>query len=329
MKEIMVSISCITYNHESFIADALESFLMQNTNFRFEVLIHDDASTDNTQNIIREYQNRYPDIIKPIYQKENQFSKGEKIFNKNIARAKGKYVALCEGDDYWTDPFKLQKQVDYMEENPECSLCVHGTRRVTPEKKIMKHYIRPATFNKIISSEDIIMEDKEGYFHTTSFLFRSELVEDLPYFYLSAPVGDYPLAIYLSLRGHVYYIDQFMSNYRINTSGSWTSRVALNKEMFLKFVEEIFTMLDEVNKYTEFIYDDSVKEAKKMYNFRRLLVRGCYAEAKKEEYKKFFSRLDSVDKFKITVKKNFPVIEKLIKAIKGNFILIKLFKYCR
>ena len=114
--EPLVSIDCITYNHEAYIRDALEGFLMQKTDFTFEVLIHDDASTDQTANIIRKYEKKYPDIIKPIYQKDNQYSKGIQISRQfQYPRARGKYIAICEGDDYWIDPYKLQKQVDFLE----------------------------------------------------------------------------------------------------------------------------------------------------------------------------------------------------------------------
>lgn len=111
--EPLVSIDFITYNHEAYIRDALEGFLMQKTNFTFEVLIHDDASTDQTANIIQEYEKKYPDIIKPIYQTENQYSKGVEITTQiQFPHARGKYIALCKGDDYRKDHFKLQKQVD-------------------------------------------------------------------------------------------------------------------------------------------------------------------------------------------------------------------------
>lgn len=121
--KIIVSICCITYNHATYIKDTLDGFVAQVTNFSIEVLIYDDASTDATADIIREYQAKHPEIIKPIYQKENQYSKGVKISPKyNWPRARGKYIAMCEGDDYWTDPFKLQKQVDFLEANPEYGL---------------------------------------------------------------------------------------------------------------------------------------------------------------------------------------------------------------
>ena len=122
----LVSISCITYNQEKYIRDAIDGFLMQKTTFPVEILIHDDASTDKTANIVREYEAKYPNLIKPIYQTENQYSKRNGIIGRiQRGRARGKYYAMCEGDDYWTDPFKLQKQVDFMEENPQYPFCCH------------------------------------------------------------------------------------------------------------------------------------------------------------------------------------------------------------
>lgn len=121
-----VSICCLAYNHESFIRQCLDGFLKQKTDFEFEVLIHDDASTDNTANIIKEYEQKYPDIIRPIYQTENKYQKGEPVTRKyQFPRARGKYIAMCEGDDYWTDEYKLQKQINFLEENPEYTLCSH------------------------------------------------------------------------------------------------------------------------------------------------------------------------------------------------------------
>src|SRR5690554_4131282 len=127
MNNPLVSISCITYNHAPYIRQCLEGFLMQQCDFEYEILIHDDASTDGTSDIIREYQEKYPNIIKPIIQTENQWSQGVRgiMARFNFPRAKGKYIALCEGDDYWTDPLKLQKQVDFLEENENYSFCFH------------------------------------------------------------------------------------------------------------------------------------------------------------------------------------------------------------
>lgn len=124
----LVSIFCLTYNHAPYIRQCLDGFLMQKATFTYEVIINDDASTDGTTEIIREYEEKYPDIIKPIYHEENLYSKGERGFWQKYCfpKSKGKYIALCEGDDYWTDPYKLQKQVDLLENNMDCSLCSGG-----------------------------------------------------------------------------------------------------------------------------------------------------------------------------------------------------------
>lgn len=127
MNTPLVSICCITYNHAQFIRKCLDGFLMQKTDFPIEILIHDDCSTDGTTEIIREYEAKYPDLIFPLYEEENQYQQGKaaEIDFYNYRRARGKYIAYCEGDDYWTDPLKLQKQVDFMEANPEYSVCFH------------------------------------------------------------------------------------------------------------------------------------------------------------------------------------------------------------
>ena len=122
--KILVSVCVLSYNHVKTIKRCLNSIVNQNVNFKFEVLIHDDNSTDGTINIIREFENSYPSVIRPVYEKENQYYKNnnagrmDAVFN--VPRAKGKYIAFCEGDDYWTDPQKLQIEYDYMEKHPEC-----------------------------------------------------------------------------------------------------------------------------------------------------------------------------------------------------------------
>lgn len=126
----LVAIKCIAYNHERYIRDTLEGFIKQRTNFPFVAIVHDDASTDKTADIIREYADKYPEIIKPILETENQYSKRDgsltRVMQEAIDATGAKYVAFCEGDDYWTDPLKLQKQVDFLEANPDYSMCFHN-----------------------------------------------------------------------------------------------------------------------------------------------------------------------------------------------------------
>ena len=137
----LVSICCLVYNHEPYLRECFDGFMMQKTNFDFEVLVHDDASTDNSASIIREYETKYPDIFKPIYQTENQYSKGVKVSATfNFPRTKGKYIAMCEGDDYWTDPLKLQKQVDFLETHPDYAMCSHNFLYYFEDCKSFKNF---------------------------------------------------------------------------------------------------------------------------------------------------------------------------------------------
>lgn len=139
----LISICCITYNHVKYIKQAIESFLMQKTSFKYEIIIHDDASTDGTTEIVEEYKIKYPELINTIIQTENQYSKGVSISANYVwTKAKGKYIALCEGDDFWTDPNKLQKQVDILEKDDSVEL-VHTDYSVlynVSKKKINSYY---------------------------------------------------------------------------------------------------------------------------------------------------------------------------------------------
>ncbi len=299
--EIMTSICCITYNHENYIADAIESFLMQKTDFSYEILIHDDASTDRTPEIIKQYESKYPDLIKPIYQTENQYSKGVKTIGFNIERAKGKYIAICEGDDYWTDPYKLQKQVDYMEKNPECSMCVHAAYRVTSDKKKLKSHVRPNRGNKVFMVEEIL-EGGGPLFATNSILYPAIFNTNRPDFYKNTRVGDYPLVIYLALQGTVYYIDEFMSAYRVGLKGSWTSRFNSSIEIRVAHWDNIVDMLNDINRYSEYKYDITIKKQIQNIKLNLMLDQRKFKEAKEGEFKETYSALDIKSKTIIFIK---------------------------
>lgn len=321
MDNIVVSITCSTYNHEDYIADAIESFLMQKTDFKYEILIHDDASTDRTADIIRKYEIKYPGIIKPIYQTENQYSKGVKVGWLNRERARGKYIAICEGDDYWTDPYKLQKQVDYRESHPECSMCVHAAYRVTPNKKKHNNHVRPHYGNKIFTVQEVI-EGGGGLFATNSILYPTKFAKNRPEFFENAPVGDYPLAIYLALQGTVYYIDEFMSAYRVGVSNSWTTRMSKSsmdeKEQHKRRIE---IMLREIDQYSDFKYTSVINSfiLKNWFNF--MIDQGKYDEIKKAEYRTLYSQLRVITKIKVFIKQYCPAIAKILIDLRKKYKL--------
>lgn len=320
MENILVSIHCTTYNHEKYIEDAIESFLMQQTNFKYEIIIHDDASTDSTADIIRAYQRKYPDIIKPILQKENQRSKGVSVTKLNMKRAKGKYIAFCEGDDYWTHPQKLQKQVDYMENNPDCSLCVHAGYIVFSLDKKLVSYNRPNKGNNVFTVEEVI-EGGGGLFLTNTILFSTKFSQNRPAFFDVSPVGDYPLVINLSLPGTVHYIDEYMSAYRVGVGGSWTANYLSTIEKKKTHFEEIAIMLDEINKYTNYQYEDTITRTKSRNQFNLLLEQRLFKEAKTGEFRELYTKLGVKRKIIIFINQYYPRVADYLKLIKRKWFI--------
>lgn len=226
-RDITVSICCITYNHAKYINDTINGFLMQKTNFPIEILIHDDASTDGTADIIKGYEKKFPDVVKTIYQKENQYSQGRPIsLVYQFPRARGKYIAICEGDDYWTDPLKLQKQVEFLESNLDCSLCFHASEHIQVPNPSDSYIHRPKYIpnDQKFEMEHVIRWG--GSFVTTnSMLFLREHIIEPPYWVVNAPAGDLAITLLLALYGKIGYIDQVMSVYRRITPGSYSFRM--------------------------------------------------------------------------------------------------------
>ena len=228
----LVVIRCTVFNHEPYLRDCLDGFVMQQTNFPFVAVVHDDASTDNSAAIIREYADKYPDIIKPMFESENQYSKGNgtltRIMNTAIAATGAKYIAMCEGDDYWNDPLKLQKQVDYMEENPECSLCFHKVNTLIQETgEIKEEFI----VRDVPSKSNVIDLAKGNYIHTPSVLFRRSFL-DLERYYKMMPClpGDYVMWMLLAEKGFICKIDEPMAVYR-HGSGIWSNNGGNNQSL--------------------------------------------------------------------------------------------------
>lgn len=235
---IMVSINCITFNHEDYIEDCLKGFLSQETSFNFEILIHDDASTDRTQEIIKKYESEYPAIIKPIYQKENQYSQGKIVsFDFNFPRARGKYIAMCEGDDYWTDSNKLQKQVDFLEKNPDYSMCVHNAMKVNMFNDTKEPFNKGMP-TQTVSVKDVIL--KSWFTPTASFLFRNNNIFGVASRWKGAN-GDMIILYINSTLGKIFYSDEIMSVYNLGTPSS-LAKVRINqpKLMFDKKMKLLY-----------------------------------------------------------------------------------------
>ncbi|MBE0469907.1 MAG: glycosyltransferase family 2 protein [Methyloprofundus sp.] len=223
----VVSVCCIAYNHEPYIEDALEGFLIQETDFPFEIIIHDDASTDKTADIIREYVLAYPNIIKPILQTENQFHiNGHLPFKNTWEKVKGEFSALCEGDDYWTEPKKLQAQVDIMRQHTNINISFHPAVKWC-EKNKTKVNIATHYKNKQIINLSQVISNSGGYMPTASLMIRSKVLKTLPsWFYEQAPVGDYYVQILASNPAGALYFPSVMSVYRTCLQGSWSDSMS-------------------------------------------------------------------------------------------------------
>lgn len=230
--DTLVSVYCATYNHVTFIRQCLEGFVMQKTSFPFEVLIHDDASTDGTQDIVREYAARYPDIIKPIYQKENQFSRGVKIYLTYVfPRVKGKYIAMCEGDDYWTDPYKLQKQVDFLESHPDYVMCSSRFDKYWQESGLLEE-----DPDKKFKGADYDLQNLIGgkwLTQTLTVMYRRSAL-DLKRYEQYGMSLDMILFYELLKHGKGYCFPEVMGVYRYHDGGVW-SEVSQNRRRLTEF----------------------------------------------------------------------------------------------
>lgn len=224
---VLVTIICLVYNHEPYLRQCLDGFVMQKTDFKVEAIVHDDCSSDNSALIIKEYAEKYPDLIKTIFEKENQYPKigFSGIFNLILPHIKGKYVAFCEGDDYWTDPVKLQKHVNFLETHPEYSSACSRTRLYSQSKgEFLQRDVFCTDHDEDVPAEDIIR--KGGlYLASCSLVYKKEVRgNDYPEYCKKCHVGDYPLQIMCAMKGKVRYFNEAMGVYRVDNSSSWVGK---------------------------------------------------------------------------------------------------------
>lgn len=255
---IEVSVLCLAYNHKKYIKQALDSIITQKTHFSFEVVVHDDNSTDGTTEIIKQYAKSYPDLIHPIYECENQFSKGKDIFiDLSLPHIKGKYIAFCECDDYWTDDSKLQRQYDIMEAHPELDMCACRAMEISGLNGLELQEIRPKKEDSILTVEEVILEGGR-YLATASLFFRKNIF-DMQMGFEKILCFDYTHQIKGALRGGIYYLDRKMAAYRKGVEGSWTMRVERDKEKRDQHKKEEIKMLHELDRETQ-IYHTVIEQ---------------------------------------------------------------------
>lgn len=293
-----VSILCIAFNHEQYIRKALDGFVNQTTDFDYEVIVHDDASTDGTADIIREYVQKYPNLFKPIYQTENKYSQRVDIVTEfMLPVASGEYIAFCEGDDCWIDERKLQLQVDFLDQNPDYIACVHNcwcNDLCTNQKTVLY-----PPEDRDLKVTDLVKSGGCCY-QTASLMCKREAFFDLPPFVPG--FFDYPFSIHLAILGPVRYLGKVMSVYNVGTPGSWTvlHRKDLRKTaMFHSFVSD---MLKQVDEYTGFAYTEQLGELIHYNNYKALYYEEKYSELRSAEYRDLYNKESFASRFKMCLK---------------------------
>ena len=268
--EPLVSVCIMTYNHVNYIKDCLDGILMQITNFDFEILLGEDNSYDGTREICVEYAQKYPDKIRLfLHHRENNIKingspTGRFNFLYNLYSAGGKYIALCEGDDYWTDPYKLQKQVNFLEGNEEYGMCAHDVKTIYEDDWKAEKTNR---FNKPIDNATFVDLIDNHFIPTNSLIFRNHLIKKWPE-WLSSPniiSGDIPLELMLAFHGKLKYFFDEMAVKRINEGG-----VTADKSRKLKYKHFKFEMYCNLNHYTKKKYK-KILRTKANHLFPRVL----------------------------------------------------------
>ncbi|WP_131679674.1 glycosyltransferase family 2 protein [Metapseudomonas furukawaii] len=261
----LVSVVCTTYNHKNYIEDAIRGFLIQKTDFPFEVIIHDDASTDGTDLIVRKYVEEYPTLIRLISQTENQYSKGKRVIPLAAKHAVGEYLALCEGDDFWVSPEKLSKQISSMKANSQCKISFHralmggGQLSGRPISSSKLDWLTYPSKTFVFPAKNVILGD--GVFMPTpSIIVRKECLDSLPEWFDETPVGDYFIQVLSSMPAGALYLPDAMCFYRTQSSGSWTKTMKSNPTMRLKFFDSYMSAMRKLGSAIDKRYVDKIEK---------------------------------------------------------------------
>ena len=288
MTKPLVSVCCVTYNHVGFIRDAIDSFLMQKTDFNYEICLGEDASNDGTREICEEYAEKYPDKMRLFLRsrddviKINGTATGRYNFIETLKECKGKYIAICEGDDYWTDPYKLQKQVDFLEANEGYSLCFHRFFIIDEESKSLSPFIRKQ------SSTIVDFAQMRIPIQPLTTMFRNELKPIIPADYILRMTGANFLFLRLAEIGKFKYMKDPMAVYRIHSGGIWSGKNRLEKQKMA--MDNIVCMIDYIN------HRKSIRKILISQYFKKVLITMLYSIYQKDVYS-----------IKIMIKKIFKI----------------------
>jgi glycosyltransferase involved in cell wall biosynthesis len=323
-QEPFVSICCITYNQEKYIKDAIEGFLTQKTEFPFEIIIHDDASTDMTADIIREYEKKYPEKITAIYQIENQFSKGVMPEILPFKASKGKYIAFCEGDDYWTDSSKLQKQITEMEKNPESHISFHpAIVKFDDGSKGNTIIGLHSKENKIFTIEEVILGGGAFMPSASIVINKSVLPRISSFFGLAKPfqVGDYFLQILGAENGGALYLSEIMCVYRKNATGSFSERLKKDSQLLSLIKSSCIETLEKMDAFTNYKYTKLITIQKRKAVSEIIISLQYDSKTKENIFSLYSNEISKKDKLLWNAIFKHPkavkILKKIMKLVRG------------
>lgn len=302
-REILVSVILLTYNQEYYVDNAIAGILRQQTQFPFEIVIHDDASTDGTRAKLAAYKEKYPSLIKLIQQTENQYSKSpNSVLKLSFSVAEGKYLAYCEGDDYWVDSEKLQLQYDTLDSTPGCQICFHSAYHLVAGQELKVVYHLPESAH--LTCSEMILAD--SLLCPSASLFFSKLVLSKLDAISEFVVGDFFLRVLLSVSNGSMYLHKPMSVYRVQSAGSWTEKIA-GHEKLIAFVDAFAHDIESFKGQIPVVYHSDLDILKSRYCRLVLSNRSISVETRRhffERNKVSLSMLDVV-KWLFLYKRNF------------------------
>ena len=314
-----ITVVVMTYNHKDYIGAALDSILFQEIDVDFNILIHDDCSSDGTTDILKDYQKKHPDKIDIIFQSKRQFALlgyNEMIYRYIVPKLKSDYVAICDGDDYWADSKKLQKQFDFMESNRDYSMCFHSAYQLKPNGDMSsKWYIKPE--GDLVMSD--IINDRSGICAATSSIFiRTTVYSNFPSWRISFPVEDVPLCIDAALHGKIHRFKEIMSVYRQFAVGSWSDQ---NSKDISRVIEQHHSLIGSMklfDKEFNYAYHHLVESYINGCEFRIALFQNNYQKVLEKKYKKIFRRLPFKERLSINLQYKHPTLYKLLQGDSGD-----------
>lgn len=279
----LVSVCITTYQHQAFIEQCLQSVQNQKTDFPFEIIVGEDESSDGTRELCKRYAEQYTNNVRLFLRSRddvryiNGNPTGRFNFLETLKAARGKYIAYCDGDDYWIDNHKLQKQFEYMEGNPELSLCFHNAYEVSEEGN--RNAVFPNIKEPSIIAPEKIIEKGGGYCATNSVFFRNTILADMPKWFIDAYVGDYSLYLLAIHHGEIGGLSNIMSCYRSGHKNSW-SDLSSNAKNLHKYLESLKSMLADFNQYSEYKFQTSINTRialEEIYSAVKILVSGKWS----------------------------------------------------